>query len=102
MHLICCGYRLATVQYFLDEMQHYEIATLIDGINYADISGWEQCRMQIYTLSSMFSKKQIKPTDVLHFKWDKEQDKETTEISNDDVERLRQKAEQIRLINYGW
>lgn len=84
------------MRYFLDEMKDYEVSSIIENIPYLDINEWERHRFQIYSSVQMNSKKQLSPTDIMKFKWDNE--KKDTEISNDDIERLKKRSEQISKI----
>lgn len=77
--------------YVLDEMQFYEIKPLITKAYLKDKESWEQTRLLGYILAQSNSKKKLKPTDILKFPWDEEK-KGDTSISNEDVERLKAKA----------
>jgi hypothetical protein len=79
----------------MDEMQEYEVSELLDGIPYLDKNDWERSRYSIYTNIQMNSKKKLKPTDVLKFSWDNEDNDTTTSITNADIERLNKKSEII-------
>lgn len=74
-------------------MQDYEVNTIIENIPYLDRASWEQNRFSIYSNVQMNSKKQIKPTDIIKFAWD--ETAETTSITNEDIERLRNKSQLI-------
>lgn len=92
---LCFAYKVVSIQYFMDEMQEYEVATVIDNIPYLDINEWEQTRQMIYVYAQSMSRKQLKPTDILSFKWDRDHKEHNTEISNSDIERLRSYAKKI-------
>lgn len=79
----------------MDEMQEYEVSELLDGIPYLDKNDWERSRYSIYTNIQMNSKKKLKPTDILKFSWDNEDNDTTTSITNADIERLNKKSEII-------
>lgn len=83
-----------SVEYFMDKMQEYELATVIEYIPYMDVNSWEQTRQIMYVYTQSLSKKHLKLSDILHFKWDVEQKKDT-DISNNDIERLRAQAKNI-------
>lgn len=92
---LCFAYKIVSIQYFMDEMQEYEVATVIDNIPYLDINEWEQTRQMIYVYAQSQSRKQLKPSDLLSFKWDANYKEHTTEISNEDISRLRSQAKKI-------
>lgn len=58
-------------------------------LSYKD--SWEQARLISYLIAQTNTTKQLKLTDILKFHWEEEAD---TSISNEDVERLKQKAQQ--------
>jgi hypothetical protein len=81
----------------MDEMRPYEVSIMLNYIDNADKTTWEQARMQMYITAQVNSTKKIKPTDIMNFSWDKLNNQpQQTEISNEDVERLRKRAEQIK------
>ena len=83
-------------------MQEYEVNTIIENLPYLDRNLWEQHRFLVYTNIQMNSKKKLEPTDVLKFKWDSDYIEDSTSITNDDIERLRNKSQQIsKNINNG-
>ena len=63
---------------------------------------WEQCRFISYVLAQINSTKKLKLTDILSFTWDKEEeDDKNTIITNEDIERLKNKAKQYLNTQYG-
>ncbi len=87
------------IEYFLDKLQWYEVNSYLSNIKYLDSNSWEQTRLLLYAVSSIFSKKHLKLQDCLKFPW--EQEEHNTEISNEDIERLKKQAEIIKQKNYG-
>lgn len=79
----------------MDEMQEYEVATYIENVPYLNLNEWEQTRQMIYVYAQSMSRKQLKPTDLLHFKWDNDFEEHKTDISNEDISRLRSQAKKI-------
>lgn len=57
---------------------------------------WEQSRLISYCVAQGNSTKKIAPSDIIKFPWEKKEDTFTgiTSISNDDIERLRNKSKQ--------
>lgn len=77
-------------------MQDYEVNDIIDNLPYLDKNSWEQSRLQSFVNLQINSKKQLKPTDVIQFPWDEQySETSTNEITNEDIERLKQKSELI-------
>lgn len=81
-------------KYVLDEMQMYELQPLIDNIYLKNRESWEQTRLLGYIIAQGHSTQRITMTDILKFPWDENEknDAENTDISNEDVERLRMEA----------
>lgn len=76
-------------------MQVYEVNTILENIPYLDRISWEQHRFQIYSNVQMNSKKKLSPTDIMQFAWDKEDEEDSTEITTEDIERLKNKSKEI-------
>lgn len=82
--------------YFLDEMKWYEVEACIKGLENKNKASWEQCRFISYMIAQVNNTKKLKLTDILSFTWDKEEeDDKNTIITNEDIERLKNKANQI-------
>lgn len=71
----------------------YEIPILIANANKKHKESWEQTRLISYMIAQVNSRKKLKPEDIIKFQWDEKQ-KGDTSISNDDIERLKIKAQQ--------
>ena len=90
-------------EYFLDKMQMYELSSLLKNIFKKNRESWEQARMISYVIAQSNSTKQLKPIDILKFSWDEKVPDNDISISNEDINRLREKSKQIlNLINYGF
>ena len=74
-------------------MQMYELEPLISNIHKKNKESWEQTRLLAYITAQVNSTKKLKPTDIISFSWDEDSTGETT-ISNEDVQRLKEKAKQ--------
>lgn len=80
----------------MDEMKDYEVYLLLDNIQYSEKNDWERSRFESYVVAQVNNKKKLKPTDLIKFSWDKEpNDKPSTEISIQDIDRLQKKSEEI-------
>lgn len=89
-------------KYVLDEMQMYEINALMDNKYLAVKDNWEQARMITYIIAQVNSKKKLNPEDIIKFSWDDDTPSGNTSISDEDIERLRQKADNyLKMINNG-
>lgn len=77
----------------------YEITPYIRNIHLRSKEGWEQARLGAYITAQVNSTKKLKITDIMEFPWEataksKKMQTGVKEISNEDVNRLRNKAKQ--------
>lgn len=73
-------------------MQPWEVDAILENANYIDSPLWDMTRLEMYSNMSIWSKKKMKITDILSFPWDNDSKGTVTTISNEDIERLRNKA----------
>lgn len=99
--VLCFEFKVVSIEYFMDKMQQYEIDTILDNLAFINRTDWERTRLEIYSNLQMNTKKKLKTTDVITFPWEKEEQEEhITEISNEDVERLKMEAKKYeKLLN---
>ena len=62
-------------------------------LKYADTASWEQTRWLMYVIAYVNSRKKLDVTDILKFSWDEK--KQNTTITDDDIIRLKEKADII-------
>lgn len=58
-------------EYFKKELRPYEAEAFLKGVEQAQRTSWEQTRMQMFSALAPWLKN-LKPSDVLSFEWDKE------------------------------
>ena len=75
-------------------MEWYEVDSCLKGLSNKNKTGWEQTRFIGYITAQTQSTKKLKPTDILSFDWDKEVDSKKSAITNEDIERLKEKVKQ--------
>lgn len=76
-------------------MQHYEINAIFKNLYMKNKESWEQTRLQSYIVAQGNSTKKLKPQDIIKFPWEDEiKGSSNTSVSNADVERLRNMANQ--------
>lgn len=73
----------------------YELNYLLSSINYSYREEYEIMRFQSYITAQTQSTKKLKPTDIISFSWDKQNEDKVTTISNEDINRLREKANKM-------
>lgn len=94
LNALVFGYRLVSYEYFLDHLQEYEIPLLVQGIPQADRPQWEQCRLRTFATASMFSKKNLKLTDIMQFAWDEVKDvKAPSKAKRDELKAIAKQFE---------
>lgn len=96
--LLCFEFKCCTIPYFFDEMEEYEVQSIIENLEYYERPEWERTRFQSYCNIQKSSTKKIKPTDLITFPWEKEDDN-TDQISTnsepltqDEIKRLKEQA----------
>jgi hypothetical protein len=90
-------------QYVLDQMQMYEVRSLLQYSYYRDKESWEQSRLIAYITAQTQSTKRIKPTDIMTFPWEKDNANDLQDANkrtnkqptNEDVKRLQNIAKQF-------
>ena len=95
--MVVFEYKATSLEYFLDNMQYYELDIILSMLEYTTKQDWEQTRFLSYITAQTQSTKKLNPQDVLKFSWDEATNKENknTYISTEDVERLKAKANKI-------
>lgn len=91
--VIECG---LSPQYIFDVAPMYEINLLMKNAYKKAKETWEQTRMLGYIQAQTQSTKKMKPSDIIKFPWDNEKETHNTSISNDDVKKLREKANEYK------
>lgn len=86
-------------EYVLDKMEQYEIAPLVSKLYLKNKESWEQTRLIGYITAQTQSTKKLKPTDIMKFPW--EEVEVNTKVSNEDRERLIEKAKNFKLNKNG-
>lgn len=79
--------------YVLNEIQQYEIKSLMDFGYYKHKEQWEQTRLISYLIAQTNSKKKLKLQDIIKFQW--ETDNESTKITNEEINDLSKQAQEI-------
>lgn len=82
----------------MDTLQEYEVEPIIQNLEYYERGDWERTRFLAYCNIQKSSSKKIKPTDLITFPWEKEDDN-TDQISpnsepltQDEIKRLKEQA----------
>jgi hypothetical protein len=84
---------MVTSEYFMDKMQPWEVAEFANVIEYNNAAGWEQARSIMYMIAQVNSKKKLSIKDIIKLPWDSEGGKSNIEITNEEIEMLKKKAE---------
>ena len=88
-------YKASTIQYFLDEMKSYELSIILDNLNCCVKDDWEMCRQIMWSNLTPYSKKKIKPSDVLTRPWDNkgQNKKREVKVTEELVKEMTRNAE---------
>lgn len=95
LKVLVVEYKLVSLQYFMDEMTEYEIHDLYNMLKYSDLPYWEMTRWLLYAIVQVNSKRKIKVEDVLKLPWDNDYKEHDKNISNNDIEKLKKKSQEI-------
>ena len=82
-------------------MQPYEVNDIISCLQYSDVNLWESNRINGYIFAQSNSKKKLSPQDIIKFPWDEVELEKNIEISNEDIQRLKEKSKTIKINTNG-
>lgn len=80
------------MEYFMSDLQNFEVELLYENLKYTDRPSWEQTRLLAFILAQVNSKKKLEMTDIMSFPWDTPEDIHDIEMTNEQRDRLREKA----------
>lgn len=95
--LLCFEYRCVTIPYFFDEMEEFEVQSIIENLEYYERGDWERTRFLAYCNLQKSSTKKINPQ-IIVFPWEKEHDNtdqingNSEPLSKEDIQRLKEQA----------
>lgn len=89
--MLCLEYKVVTVEYFLDRMQYYELQLLLENANVSVKNSWETTRNMMWSFVQPYSKKKLKPTDIMSLPWDENAQHVDThrEVTQKDIEHMK-------------
>lgn len=100
MNILVYQFRLCSIQYFMDEMQTWEINDMIENIPYTDRALWETARVNAYVVAQVNSRKKLTQQDILKFKWEDMSnfmhEEHIIEMSNEDIKRLEELSKNFK------
>ena len=84
----------------MDTLQEYEIEPIVHSLQFYGQNEWERTRFLAYCNIQKSSTKKIKPTDLITFPWEKEDDNTeeintTSKLSKADIQRLKEQSKII-------
>ena len=79
----------------MDEMQPYELYLILENLNYSIKNDWEICREIVWSNLQPWSKKKLKPEEVISLPWDNKQSKRkaNVEVTHELVAKMKKSAE---------
>ena len=93
-------YKVVDYQYFMDEMQEYEINNIVENLKFADKNKWESARLIAYVIAKANFKNIKKAQDFLPLPWDEQSNTTTgkknpknTNITQEEIDRLKKLSE---------
>ena len=104
MNILVYQFRLCSIQYFMDEMQTWEINDMIENIPYTDRALWETARVNAYVVAQVNSRKKLTQQDILKFKWEDMSkfmhEEHIIEMSNADIKRLEELSKNFKNVKW--
>lgn len=85
----------------MDTLQEYEVQSIIENLEYYERGDWERTRFLAYCNIQKSSSKKLKPTDLIKFPWEKEDDNteqingNSEPLTQEDIARLKEQAKII-------
>ena len=89
--------------YFFDQMQFYELNLILKYYNYRFKFDLEIMRNQSYIIAQCNSTKRLNKEDIFKFEWDQKEEikqQNKVELSKEDIELYRRKAQEIIRKNF--
>lgn len=83
-------------KYVLDEMQMYEVESLLESYYLKNKDSWEQARLIAYMTAQVNSRDRISPEDIMKFSWEK--NNENIEFDENDLKELESEMKQMENI----
>jgi len=81
--------------YVMDQMEMYEMDSLMSHLYLASKESWEQARLVGYIGAQTHSTKKMSMSDIVSFPWEAGYTKADTSMSNEDKHRLELKAKKL-------
>lgn len=85
-------------EYVLDNIEMYEINSLMAHSYYRYKESWEQSRLISFLIAQTHSTKKLKLEDIIKFEWEKDTTPDAQKITKEDIERLTKEAEALEAI----
>ncbi len=91
-----------SIEYYMDNCSEWEINDIVENIPFLDRNMWESARLETYVVAQVNSRKKLQLQDICKFKWEDtsamgdmmENKPKDVEITNEDIERLKNLAKQ--------
>lgn len=80
--------------HFFYDMTFGEAAAYMRGYHLRERDEWERTRQIAYMIAQVNSSKELSPTSIMPFPWDKEK---TVEVDEKEIDRIRSIAQNIKL-----
>ena len=85
--------KLVSYEYFMDEMQDYEIQTLSGMLDAVDYNEWRRMRMLYHGIVSPYLKRQTTPDKLIPLPGDDDMEEHNIEMTNKERDIMRQRAQ---------
>ena len=87
-------YKACSIEYFMEKMSSLELSIMLENLNCCVKNDWEIGRQIMWSNLTPYSKKKLKPSDVLQLPWDKEMNKKReVKVTKELVKEMSKNAE---------
>ena len=90
------GRGLMTADYFMYKATPYECKLIMQQVDNDNRNSWEQTRNIMYIIAQVNSRKELEPSDVIKFSWDKETIPDIP--TDEELEELRAEAKEFEAL----
>lgn len=88
-------HKIMSYEYFMDELQDYEIQTLSGMLEYVDYDEWRRTRILYHGIVSPYLKRPQSMTKMMPLPGDDDQEDHIIEMTNKERDTMRERSKQL-------
>ena len=88
-------YKACSIEYFMEKMSSLELSIILSNLNCCVKNDWEMCRQIAWSNLTPYSKKKLKPSDIMQLPWDNkgQNKKREVKVTKELVQEMTRNAE---------